>query len=249
MRSSERASGSGSGMGKRIPDAGQRLFLEVCGGAVALWPGPAIRAANPALRAFTDGTHEPMTDLTPLVETHHTLLELKGASADSLEALPEAELEQLEQLVGFPFSPTLKALFTTPGAMPRNDGIGVFGLSSWVGSRALQRNREVLAAREQGAWELPKLVVISGDEDFFAVTEAGDVVRVTFNEGNISRSHGPLDAFLERYMSALDAYAGAVRDYGDSDDEESEQDLEDFADALFDDEAQFCRTSAAATSE
>src|SRR5262249_1295178 len=94
--------------------------------------------------------------------------------------LSESHVQELETLAGFAFSPLLKRLLQPPGAMPPFD-VGVFGINGWAGHGIFEKNREIAEAREKYHWELPKLLVISSDEDFRAVTEAGDVVRVCSN--------------------------------------------------------------------
>ena len=63
-------------------------------------------------------------------------------------------------------------------------------------------NREVAPAPEEYDWELPALVALSSEEDFLAVTDDGDVVRVGGNEVNIETRHGSLEAWLKRYTDA-----------------------------------------------
>lgn len=112
------------------------------------------------------------------------------------------DVGKLESLVGFEFSPLLRALFTTKNAMPAGSLWGVFGISEWCGSGVFEKNREVAEARERYDWDLPKLVVISADEDFVAVTEDHRVVGVCSNEGNIETDHGPLEGWISRYTKA-----------------------------------------------
>jgi hypothetical protein len=120
--------------------------------------------------------------------------------------LSEPDLAKLEELAQFSFSPTLRGLFQTKGAMP-SFSVDVFGVAEWAKESAIEKNRDLAGAREQYEWELPKFVAITSDEDFLAVTEDGRVVRVCSNEGNIEVDHGHLDGWLSRYAAAVLAKA------------------------------------------
>lgn len=136
--------------------------------------------------------------------------------------LSDGHVEQLEEIAGFSFSPLLRALFQTAGAMPYCDVSGVLGVNSWVGSYAFEKNRDVAKAREQYDWDLPALVAITSDEDFLAVTEGGEVVQICSNEGNIETRHGSLDGWLARYTNAALLKAADPEGYEDDGDPEAE---------------------------
>jgi hypothetical protein len=138
--------------------------------------------------------------------------------------LSDHHVEQLEQLAGFGFSPLLRALFQTAGAMPVADVGGVLGVSSWVGSFVFEKNRDVARAREEYDWDLPKLVAITWEEDFLAVTEHEQVVKICGNEGNIESRHGSLEEWLGRYTSAASLKAADPEGYEDNGDPEAEYD-------------------------
>lgn len=115
--------------------------------------------------------------------------------------LSDAHVKELEELVGFSFSPLLRGLFQTRAAMPSFETY-VFGIGSWCAEATFEKNRDIAKARAEYDWDLPKLVAITSDEDFLAVTEDGKVVAVCNNEGNIDTEHGPLESFLVRYAKA-----------------------------------------------
>jgi hypothetical protein len=116
--------------------------------------------------------------------------------------LSTEDIVRLEGIAGFSFSPLLRALFTTKNAIPPVSGGGVFGIGEWVGSAVFVKNAEVAKAREEYDWDLPKLVAITSDEDFVAVTEDHRVVRICSNEANIEVDHGPLEGWIARYIKA-----------------------------------------------
>ena len=158
-----------------------------------------------------------------LAAAHETLAKARGLTLAPTEVtaeeraagaaswpLGEDDLAALEEIAGFPFSPTLRALLTTPNALPVGEGYGVYGVSEWSGGSILGRNREIAQARDDYDWDLPKLLVLSHDEDFRAIQEDGTVVEVCGNEGNIEATFGPLDAWIDRYTDAVLAYAAAV---------------------------------------
>lgn len=124
--------------------------------------------------------------------------------------LRDDDLAALEEVAGFSFSPTLRALLTTPNALPQGEGFGVYRISEWAGTSILARNRDIAAARDEFGWELPKLVVLTYDEDFRAVQEDGTVVEVCGNEGNIEATFGSLEDWIARYTAGILAYAEAV---------------------------------------
>jgi hypothetical protein len=158
-----------------------------------------------------------------LAAAHETLAKARGLTlaptevtdeerADGAASWPlrDDDLADLEEIAGFSFSPTLRALLTTPNALPEGEGFGIYRVSEWSGSSILERNRQVAEAREECDWDLPKMLVLSHDEDFRAVQEDGTVVEVCGNEGNVEATFGPLEAWIDRYTDGILAYAEAV---------------------------------------
>ncbi len=133
--------------------------------------------------------------------------------------LSDADVARLESIAGFTFSPLLRQLFQTQGAMPVFE-VDVFGMSHWVGSWALESNQETAKARADYDWDLPKLVRIDTHEDFFAVTEDGELVNVCGNEGNIERRHGSLEGWLGRYVASAALMAEDPEAYREGDNQE-----------------------------
>jgi hypothetical protein len=152
--------------------------------------------------------HKLVAAHTALAEALELSLEPFTLDDDILERgwvaypLSKSDLQRLEALAGFTFSPLLCALFSTKGAMAPFEE-GVFGLSSWCGQDAFEKNQAVVKAREEYDWNLPKLVAIASDEDFYAVTEDHKVVVICGNEGIIEREHGSLEGWLRRYADAV----------------------------------------------
>ncbi len=158
-------------------------------------------------------THDP---IRTLVDAHERLASAGENSLDPMSdddlasfadrgwvkfPLSASHVEELEGIAGFTFTPLLKGLLQTRGAMPPFD-VDVFGIGGWCAEGIFEKNRDIASAREEYDWELPKLVVITADEDFLAVTEDEKVVRVCSNEGNIETEHGPLAGWLVRYAAA-----------------------------------------------
>lgn len=116
--------------------------------------------------------------------------------------LDAAALASLEGLIGFGLSPLLREFLTTPNAMVAHEDVCLRGANAWAGNWILEKNRDIAEARERYEWDLPKLIAITNDEDFLAVTEDGEVVQICGNEGNIDRRHGDFEAWLGRYAEA-----------------------------------------------
>lgn len=166
-------------------------------------PLAQLVAAHERLAAANDQKLEPMTteDLADFADRGWVRFPLSAA-----------HVKELEDLTGFSFSPLLRGLLETRAAMPRAS-VDVFGIDSWCAESIFEKNKDVASAREEYDWDLPKLVAITSDEDFLAVTEDGNVVRVCSNEGNIEVDHGPLDRWLVRYAHAVEKKAdGAESD-------------------------------------
>lgn len=126
--------------------------------------------------------------------------------------LKSTEVNKLEALVGFAFSPLLRALFETKECMPPFE-VGVLGMrEAWCGSSVFETNQEFLKL-DRG--DLPKLVILNNDEDFWAVTEDGKVVYVCRNEANIEKSVDSLETWLSLYVKAVETKASDVGDYDD----------------------------------
>jgi hypothetical protein len=131
--------------------------------------------------------------------------------------LSEENVAALEALVGFSFPKLLRELLATRGAVPEFS-VAVPGVFEWSGSGIFEKNKEVAAAREEYDWDLPPLVAITADEDFLAVTEEGDVVRVSSNEGLVEKTYGTLDEWLDRYCGFVEKKAADPEaDLGDDD--------------------------------
>jgi hypothetical protein len=172
-----------------------------------------------------------MDVIKKLVKANEALAKALGEKLES-GPLSEALLERhwvpvpltadsvarLEAIAGFSFSPLLRALLSTKNAMPTQS---VFGVGDWAGSSIIEKNEAFAAARAEYDWEAPKLVAITHDEDFFAVTEEDRVVYFCNNEGLIEREHGPLEGFLSRVTSVLKKRAKNP-DEDDEDDEDPE---------------------------
>lgn len=154
--------------------------------------------------------HETLAKARGLTLVPTEVTEEERAAGASSWPLGDEEIATLEEIAGFSFSPTLRALLTTAHALPEGEGFGIYGVSEWSGSSILGRNREIAEARDDYDWDLPKLLVLSHDEDFRAIQEDGTVVEVCGNEGNVEATFGPLEAWIERYTAGILAYAEAV---------------------------------------
>lgn len=132
--------------------------------------------------------------------------------------LAEDSVARLETIAGFTFSPLFRSLLSTKNAMPTQ---GVFGVGEWALSGIIERNEQFAAARAEYDGDVPKLVAITSDEDFLAVTEDGKVVYFCNNEGLIEREHGPLEGFLSRVASALQKRAKHPDDEPEDEDPEA----------------------------
>lgn len=175
-----------------------------------------LAAAHRQLRTSLGETSDPEDDNKPT--------EMRISRGWVPFPLADSNVGELESLAGFTFSPLLRSLFQTKDAMitlPR----GVHGVSDWTMGYALEKNRDFARAREEYGWELPKMVAITWDEDFLAVTEKGKVVRVCNNEGNIDNQLGTLESWLAGYTAAVQRYAADPD--GFEDDEEEYSDDED----------------------
>jgi hypothetical protein len=175
-------------------------------------PLRAIVEAHERLAAATDNSLEPMSDE-----------DLASFSDRGWVKFPltATQVEELETIAGFAFPPLLKGMLQTRGAMSSFD-VDVFGVGGWCAEGIFERNREISEARKEYDWDLPKLVALTADEDFHAVTEDGRVVRICNNEGNIETEHGPLAGWLVRYSVAATKKAeGADSDETSEDPEAS----------------------------
>lgn len=137
--------------------------------------------------------------------------------------LSDADVERLESIAGFTLSPIVRALFQTRGAMPSFE-VDAFGVGQWAGSWTFEVNQDIANARAEYGWDLPKMVRLDAGEDFYAVTEEGEVVFVCSNEGNIERRHGAIEGWLGRYVDSAAQKAADPDAY--LDDDEAREDPE-----------------------